>query len=263
MPTIKPRHASEPSGGPARGQGGGSGLDTRNVLHWTPRACTPAQSRVRRQISTRNADTFLWKWGAQGSPLPSPRHPRRWTVSFRSALQGKTCLGFNNSKKLGHRHAGNKPTAIPGVGGAPEKVPELTYNLGLSRDRFRGFHVAGRTANSGAPLDYNICERALKIAILFIKNSYLYKSIGGEPGSETRSCAKFTPASPAAHPFEYFNRAPKIQPGPKKPGEGWPSPSALEALEWYQKPTLPWFLSFLMAYLKDTLELDLTHLFKR
>ena len=49
----------------------------------------------------------------------------------------------------------------------------------------------------GAPLDNNLCERALKKAILHRKNSLFYKTKKA-PGSETSSSASFIPRSSTA-----------------------------------------------------------------
>ena len=64
---------------------------------------------------------------------------------------------------------------------------------------------------AGAPLDNNICERALKKAILFRKNSYFYKTIGGARVGDMFMSLIHTCEHCKANPFEYFNRVQKNQ----------------------------------------------------
>src|SRR5258708_6015737 len=63
----------------------------------------------------------------------------------------------------------------------------------------------------GAPLDNNICERAVKKAILHRKNALFYKTINGAPGGDlfirpVHTCELF-----GAHPFRY---PPQLPPDP-------------------------------------------------
>jgi hypothetical protein len=57
---------------------------------------------------------------------------------------------------------------------------------------------------AGAPLDNNICERALKKAILHRKNSYFYKTQNGAIVGDTYMSLIYTCQSSGANPFDYL-----------------------------------------------------------
>ena len=61
------------------------------------------------------------------------------------------------------------------------------------------------TEVEGAPLDNNICERALKKAILSRKNSYFYKSVRGAKVGDLFMSLIHTCELNKINPFDYFN----------------------------------------------------------
>ena len=59
---------------------------------------------------------------------------------------------------------------------------------------------------AGAPLDNNICERALKKAILHRKNSLFYKTLNGAHVGDLYMSLIYTCELNAANAFDYLNQ---------------------------------------------------------
>lgn len=57
---------------------------------------------------------------------------------------------------------------------------------------------------AGAPLDNNICERALKMAILHRKNSLSYKTLNGARTGDLFMCLIHTCRLNGVNPFDYL-----------------------------------------------------------
>jgi len=64
----------------------------------------------------------------------------------------------------------------------------------------------------GAPLDNNICERALKKAILHRKNAYFYKTINGARVGDLFMSLIHTCQLNAVNPFHYLTELQKHSP---------------------------------------------------
>ena len=60
--------------------------------------------------------------------------------------------------------------------------------------------------HAGAPLDNNICERALKKAILHRKNSMFYKTCQGARVGDMHMSLIYTCELSGANPFDYLNQ---------------------------------------------------------
>ncbi len=60
----------------------------------------------------------------------------------------------------------------------------------------------------GAPIDNNLCERALKKAVLHRKNSLFYRTKNGAPVGDLFMSLIYTAELSGANPFDYLTQLP-------------------------------------------------------
>jgi hypothetical protein len=70
--------------------------------------------------------------------------------------------------------------------------------------RFDGVSRVCRVTRSGAPLDNNVCERALKRAILHRKNALFYRTLHGSQVGDLFTSLIHTCELAGANPFDYL-----------------------------------------------------------
>jgi hypothetical protein len=73
----------------------------------------------------------------------------------------------------------------------------------------------------GAPLDNNICERALKKAILHRKNALFYKTARGAQVGDIFMSLIYTAELNGANPFDYLTELQKHEEKVQRHPQGW------------------------------------------
>ena len=140
-------------------------------------------------------------------------------VAVRSVHEVQRCEGLRGER------AGRGPGDAPARDQERPKSQAVEPNSGLGKAiGYRLKHWEKLTLflrRAGAPLDNNICERALKKAILHRKNALFYKTDAGAGVGDVFMSLIHTCALNGADPFDYITQLQRHTTEVRKKPEKW------------------------------------------